>query len=135
MRTRSARRGSPGNSGGKSNPEDSRYRYTALSGAAPHFLGNLHHQLQLPALVVGGDAVAEMRAREPALRGKAQVLQRHELRRRLDAPLELVLGLELRLLGADEAQHHLLPLRHEAQRLEAARALGVVLEKESVHGG
>ncbi len=40
-----------------------------------------------------------------------------------------------RLLGADEAQHHLLVLRHEAQRLEAAGALGVVLEKESVHGG
>ena len=51
----------------------------------------------------------------------------------LDAPLELVLMLELTPLGGDEAENdHLVP-GHEAQRFEAAGARAVVLEEEAIH--
>ena len=49
----------------------------------------------------------------------------------VDAALQLVLGLELAQLGRDQPQHHHLALRHEAQRLEIARALVVVFEEIS----
>ena len=41
-------------------------------------------------------------------------------------------ALELAALRRHEAEHDDLPLRHEAQRLEAAGALVVVLEEEAV---
>src|SRR3954454_25254583 len=50
----------------------------------------------------------------------------------LDPALELVLGLELALLGGHEAEHDDLAGRKEAQRLEAARAGVVPLHEEAV---
>src|SRR4051812_47666482 len=76
-----------------------------------------------------------VRAREAALRRQAQILERHVLRRLIDAPLEIVLRFERRYLGRDEAKHHLLSARYEPQRLEAAGALGVELHKEGVDAG
>ena len=43
------------------------------------------------------------------------------------------LRFELAGLGGDEAEHDLLALRHQAQRLEAAGALGVVFHEIAVH--
>src|SRR4029077_10831420 len=77
-----------------------------------------------------GEVVAVVGAGESALRADAEVLERHELGRLLDPPFQLILGLELRDLGAHQAEHHLLPLGDVAQRLEAAGALGVELEEK-----
>src|SRR5215467_4801503 len=51
----------------------------------------------------------------------------------LDAALDIVLLLECAALGGDEAEHDdLVALGQEAQRLEAAGALGIVFEKITV---
>ena len=77
--------------------------------------------------------VALDRRREAALRREAQLLERRVPRRLLDAPLQLVLRLELAALRRHEPEHDLLlALRQEAQRLEAARALVVPLHEEAV---
>src|SRR5882672_4850527 len=94
----------------------------ALHGA-PDVPRDLERQPELAPLVVDGDLVTVVGAREPTLRAQAEVLQRHVLRRRLDAPLEIVLLLELGDFRADQPEHHLLSLRHEPERLEAAGAV------------
>ena len=76
--------------------------------------------------------VALDRRGEAALRREAELLDVDELRRLVDPPLQLVLRLELAELGGDEAEHDGLALRQEAQRLEAARALVVLLQEEAV---
>src|SRR5437763_13609662 len=100
--------------------------------AAPDLARDVDAQLELCLLLLDGEVVAVVRAREAALRREAHVLERHVLRGLIDTALEMVLALELRQLGADEAEHDFLALRHEAQRLEAAGALGVVLEEETI---
>src|SRR5262249_59837806 len=59
-------------------------------------------------------------------------LDRRKARGDLDTALELVLALEFLCLGGDEAEHHHLAFRQKAQRLEAARARGVVFEEIAV---
>src|SRR5881296_2357226 len=98
---------------------------------APDVPRDLERQPELAPLVVDGDLVAVVRAREPTLRAQAEVLQRHVLRRRLDAPLEIVLPLELGDFRADQPEHHRLLLRHEPERLEASRAVRVVSRKNA----
>src|SRR3954464_1608099 len=100
--------------------------------AAPNLIGHVDAELQLGFLLLHRQVVAVVGAREAALRRDAEILHRHELGGRLDAALERVLRLELRQLGADQAEHDLLALRHEAQGLEAAGALVVILEEEAV---
>ena len=67
------------------------------------------------------------------MRGQAQLVNRNELSRGVDPALQFVRALQRAALGGDEAKHHHLSLRHEAQRLEAARPLIVVLQEEAVH--
>ena len=56
-----------------------------------------------------------------------------EFGRLVDAALDVVLLLQRAALGGDEAEHHdLVALGQEAQRLEAAGALGVVFEEIAV---
>ena len=76
-----------------------------------------------------------MRARESALRRQAKILQRHVLRRFVDALLQDVLGLERAGLGGDQAEHHVLALRQARERGEAAGALAVVLHEEALDVG
>src|SRR5258707_8779675 len=110
-----------------------RWRYPLwVLGAAPYFAGRVDAQLELGLLLLDGEVVAVVRAREAALRREAKVLHRHVLGRGVDAPLERVLRFELGQLGAHQTEHHLLALGHQAQRLEAAGALVVVLEEEAV---
>src|SRR6185369_6297169 len=92
----------------------------------------LRHALQLAALVLGRDAVAFHGRREAARRAERQPGQRHDPRRLVDAPAQLVDGLQARLLARHQPQHHLAVLGHRAQGLEAARALVVVLEQEAL---
>src|SRR3954447_7599671 len=76
--------------------------------SAPDVAGDGDDEVELGALLVGGQVVALDRGGEAALRGEAELLERHVLRRLLDAALEGVGVLELAGLGGDEAQDHLL---------------------------
>src|SRR5581483_7138510 len=97
---------------------------------APDLASDLCNQLQLAALVVRTEQVAFGHRREPALWTDRELLGRHVLRGLVDAPQQVVFSLELALLGGDQPQHDSLAARHEAQRLEAAGSLAVVLQQE-----
>src|SRR2546426_1290809 len=99
----------------------------------PDLSRDLDHQLQLAALVILAEAVTHLAAREAALRRQAQVFQRHVFGGGVDATLQAVLVLQFFSLRGNQPQDHLLSFRHKPQRLEAAGAPGVVLEKEAVH--
>src|SRR5207237_8950926 len=106
----------------------------------PDLGGDLDDARELRPLLVLGEEVAVVRAREAALRRETKALERHELRRLIDAALETFLRLEGARLGGDEAEHDFLSLWQEAQRPEAAGALAVVFHEEAVdvraeHGG
>src|SRR6266542_708788 len=77
-----------------------------LPGSAPDLPGGLDDQAELRDLLLVGHEVALDRGGEAALRRQAELLQRHEVARLLDPPLEVVLTLELTPLGRDQAQHH-----------------------------
>ena len=100
--------------------------------SAPDLLGDLHDLAQLGPLLLLAERVALDGRGEAALRREAELVDVDELRGLLDAALEQVLALELALLGRDEAEHDELARRHEAQRLEAARARVVPLHEEPV---
>ena len=51
----------------------------------PDLLADSHDQLELAPLVVLGEVVAVMSAREPALRAQRQLVERHDLRCFVDA--------------------------------------------------
>ena len=92
----------------------------------------LDDEAQLGDLVCFGHAAharALHAARKAALRADGELLERHVPRRLLDAAFERVLAFELLGLGRDEAQHHRLALRQEAQRFEAAGARAVVFKE------
>src|SRR5581483_5519621 len=76
-----------------------------LLGRAPDVARGLDHELEFLALVADRQRIAANRRGKATLRRQCQSIERHDLRRFLDAPLELVLALELRLLGGDEAEH------------------------------
>src|SRR5262245_49082206 len=107
-------------------------RFSRARPSPPHLTRDLERQAELALLVVDGDLVTVVGAREAALGAQAEVLERDVLRGRFDAALEVVLRLERGHLRADEPEHHLLALRHEAQGLEAAGAAGGVLQEERV---
>ena len=88
---------------------------------------------QLRPLLVLGQRIAFLGRGEAALRRKAELIERRELRRLVDAAQDRVAAFELSGLRGDEAEHDGLALGQEAQRLEAAGALGVVLHEVAVH--
>src|SRR5262245_53895967 len=92
----------------------------------PDLAGDLDAAGELGPLLVLGQQVAFLGAGEAALRREAELLERRELGGLVDAALELVLALERAALGCHDAQHDVLVVRQEAQRFEAAGALGVV---------
>jgi hypothetical protein len=67
-----------------------------------------------------------------ALRTERQLLVRHVLRRRRDAPQAVVLLLDLAVLATHQPQGDDFLLGHEMERCEAARALAIILEQEAV---
>src|SRR2546422_7836627 len=99
----------------------------------PDLSRDLDHQLQLAALVILAQAVTHLAAREAALRREAQVLKRHVFGGSVDPTLQAVLVLQFSFLGGNQPQDYLFSSWHKPQRLEAAGAPGVVLEKEAVH--
>src|SRR5207253_728301 len=69
---------------------------------------------------------------ESALRANGEAIEWDISHRLVDATLELIDRFELRHFRADQAEHHHLVLRHEAQRREAAGAGAVVLEEDAL---
>src|SRR5262247_2759743 len=108
-------------------------RFSRARPSPPDLTRDLERQAELALLVVDGDLVTVVGARKAALGAQAEILERDVLRGRFDAALEIVLRLERGHLRADQPEHHLLALRHETQGLEAAGAIGVVLQEERVH--
>src|SRR6185312_7921375 len=106
-----------------------------LDRAAPMLCGTPHlaryfdDELQLGDLVGDGEIVAFEHAGKAALRRERKLLERTIFRRRVDAPLQIVLALELRAFAGDEAEHDGLALGDKAQRREIAGARAVVLEE------
>src|SRR5689334_15861963 len=96
-----------------------------IASSSPYLPCDLHDALELAPLLVLAQPVAVVRARETALRGKTQVLERHELRGLIDFSLQLVWAFQRSGFRRHQTQYHLLALRHEAQRLEAAGARAV----------
>src|SRR5438105_9645227 len=109
-----------------------RYDTMAIScgSAPPDEPRDFGHALELAPLIVGRDAVAFHRRGEAALRAQRQPLDRHVLGGGLEAPAELVHGLESRFLRGHQPQHDLAVGRHRTQPLEVAGALVVVLEQK-----
>ena len=66
-----------------------------LRRSAPDLLGGLDDQRELGDLLVAGERVALDRRGEAALPRQRQLLERHEPRRLVDPPLEVVLALQL----------------------------------------
>src|SRR5476649_122806 len=96
-----------------------------ISNSAPDLAGDLDAAAELGPLFVLGEQIALFGAGEAALRRETKLVEWGELRRLVEAALELVLALERACFGRHHAQHGMLVLGQQAQRLEATRALAV----------
>jgi len=67
------------------------------------------------------------------LRRQAKLLERYKFRRPRDAAPDVVFRLQLSAFRSDQAEYNGLVPRHQAQRLEATSALGVVFHEVAVH--
>src|SRR5262249_57684565 len=103
------------------------------SASSPHLIRHLHDPPQLRPLLVLGQDIAFLARGEAALRREAELLERDEFRRLVDAALDRVLGFERPALGGNEAEHHQLALGHESQRLEAPPPPAVLFHPVRAH--
>src|SRR5881409_2232365 len=99
---------------------------------SPHVARDLDDALELAPLLVLGQRVAVVRAGEAALRRQPQALERHVLGRFVDPAPQRVRRLERAGFRGHQTEHDLLVARQQAQRLEAAGALGVPLHEIAV---
>src|SRR3977135_4604502 len=89
---------------------------------APHLFRAIDREFQLRPLLFLGEDVALFGRGEAALRRYRELIERHELARLLQPPLDIVLVLELAGLRGDDADHdNLVAFRQIPQRLEATR--------------
>src|SRR5262245_44690484 len=100
--------------------------------AAPDDAGGLGDARELGRLILDGDAIARHGRGKAALRAQGEPFELHHRRRLRDPAAQLVDRLEPGLLRRHEAEDHHAILGHRAERLEAARALVVVLEEETL---
>src|SRR6266851_1785188 len=94
----------------------------AAYSSSPHLLRYLDDHPQLRPLFRFGQHVAVLGRGKAALRRQAQLIDVDEFCRLVDAAPELVATLERAGFRRHQPEHHLLALRHEAQRLETAGA-------------
>src|SRR5713226_3295088 len=106
--------------------------FDRLLALAPDRTCDASHELELALLLFLTDPVALHGGSEATLRAQRQSLERDVPRRLLDPLLQLALGLELWLLGRDEAEDGESVFRQVRERLEASRAPVVVLEQKPV---
>src|SRR5438552_15330845 len=93
----------------------------------PDLPRDVDDQAQLRPLLLFADLVAFDRAGEAALRAQTHVLQRHELRRLLDARHEAFAGFQRAHFRRHQSQDNCLVLRHETKRPEITGPPVVVL--------
>src|SRR5215831_5104543 len=108
---------------------------TAAIGSplAPDLAGGVDDEAQLGLFLFDRQRVAVDSGGKPALRAKAELVERYVFCGFINAPLQLVLAFEPRALTGDEPQHHpFVAPGHKAQRLEPAGAGIVIFEKETV---
>src|SRR6266699_897395 len=84
----------------------------------PHLTRYLDDQFELGLFLIDGERVALGVAGEAALRAQRQLLERHEFRRFVDAPLDVVLLLERSCLRRHQSEDDRLAFRDEPQRTE-----------------
>ena len=108
-------------------------RSGALHGCPPYLAGDLDDHAQLRPLLILGQRVAFFRAGEAALRRERELIERREFRGLVDAAQNRIPRFKLAGLRRDQPEYDRLAFRQEAQRLEAARALRVVLHEVAVH--
>src|SRR6185437_9089862 len=109
------------------------YASENASGGSPNVTCDFDDACQLLLLVRFAERVAADGAREPALRAQAQLRDRCESRGFFYSTFQRVRLLELGALARNQAQHEpLVAPGQKAERLEAARASAVVLQKISV---
>ena len=113
-------------------PTSSACSAAADARLAPDLARRLDDQLELGPLLVVAQRVALDGGGEAALPREAELLDVDVAAASSMRRLSVVLALELAALGRDQAEDDELAGRHEAQRLEAARAGVVVLEEEAV---
>ena len=113
----------------------SRSRHAGCRAGRPHRASRRGDDLELLALIVGRQAIAFGRGREPALRTDRETFEGHHARGLRDARAQLVDGFEPRCFRAHEPQHHDTIVRHVGQRLERPGPGGVMLEQEAVEVG
>src|SRR5262249_7607465 len=98
-------------------------RFKVAFSSSPDLAGELDDHAQFRPLLLLSQDIAFLGRGEAALRREAELLERSEFARFLDAPFDGVLVLERAALGGDETQHHdLVAFWQEAHRLEAAGA-------------
>jgi len=104
----------------------------AITRSPPHLARDFDDPLKLRPLRVFRQQVAFLGAREAALRTEAELIELEISCGLLDPPLDLVLRFQSAALGRNQAEHNVLAFGHEAQRLEAAGAVGVVFHEVAV---
>src|SRR5262249_61659358 len=100
---------------------------------SPHLIRDLHDEPQLRPLFVVGENIAFFGRGEAALRRQAKLIEVDEFGGLIYAAFDVVLAFKGAALARYEAEHDGLALGHEAQRLEAAGALGIVFHEIAVH--
>src|SRR5207248_10794211 len=105
---------------------------TYRRGNSAQRFGTTADDFELAPLIVLAQEIANDVGGEAALRANGELVERDELRRLVDAPLERIDALELRYFRADEPEHHHLALGYKPQRRKTARARTVVFEQETI---
>src|SRR3546814_12772548 len=102
-----------------------------LASGMPHLLRHLDAARELFPLVVLGELIAVGGGGEAALVAEGTLLQRHVARGLVDALSQIVPAFHRRPLGAYEAEHPALTLRHAERSDERRVGQGVVMTCES----
>src|SRR5262245_27584765 len=103
--------------------------WSCSSSLAPNVACKLDYEAKLFLLHIRRRRIASVDAGKAALRTDGEAVKIELTRRLLDALLQRIHALHLGRLGRDNAEHHGLVLRNEAQRRERASARRVIFEK------
>src|SRR5262245_60180837 len=101
----------------------------SIMRSTPYFARRLDDQAKLGKLLVFRQQISLQGRGESTLGRKAKLVQIHVLGSLIDAPLEIVLFLQLPLLAGHEAQNDRLSLRDKSKRLERPGTVIVVFQE------
>src|SRR6202012_5534911 len=104
-----------------------------IRSSTPDFVGDLDREPQFRPLLFLAQDVAFLGGGEAALRRQRELIEGGEFGGLFQTALDVVLFFQLAALGGDDANpHDLVADRQIAQRLEAARAVGIIFEEIAV---